>query len=130
MDELRWGRWGSKEDTIVWIELRKGDKKQWLWVNGEKAEHNYIEDDLLKIPGKDLTLNLKHRVLLESEKKISSVMEKLNRYLPGFRKLIPIRFLMADEKKWLSVGTLHDKNDRVVNGMAIHELVNFRPEGL
>jgi hypothetical protein len=130
MDELRWGRWGSEDDTIVWIELRTVDKKQWLWVNGEKTKNNYIEDDLLKIPDRGLTLSLNRKVLLESEKKISLVMDKLNKYLPGFRKIIPIRFLRADEKKWLSDGTLHDNYNRIGNGMAIHELVNFKSAGL
>lgn len=130
MDELRWGHWGSENDTVVWIELRKEDKKQWLWVNGEKVEQNHIEDDLLKIPGRNLTLRLDRKVVLESEKKISSVMDKLNKYLPGFRKIIPVQFLRADEKKWLSNGTFYNKYNRVVNGMAIHELVNFKPDEL
>ena len=130
MDELRWGRWISDDDAIVWIELKELDKKQWLWVNGEKTENNYIEDDLLEIPGKNLKLKLNQKVLLESEKKISSVMEKINKLLPGFRNIIPIHFLMADEKKWLSEGILEDNYGRVINGMAIHELVNFKPERL
>jgi hypothetical protein len=130
MDELRWGRWISEDDTIVWIEIRKDDKKQWLWVNGEQIEHSYIENDHLEIPVKNLKLRLNHKLLLESEKKISTVMDKLHKYLPGFRKIIPIRFLRSDEKKWLSNGILHDNYDRTVNGMAIHEFVNFKPEGL
>lgn len=130
MDELRWGRWGSERNAIVWIELRAADTKQWLWVNGDSTENNYIENDLLKIPDKKLTLKLNQKVLLESEKKISSVMDKLNKYLPGFKKLIPVRFLRADEKKWLSEGILYDEFDRAEAGMAIHELVNFKPHML
>ena len=127
MDELRWGRWNSEDDAIVWIELRSVVKKQWLWVNGEKTENNYIEDDFLKIPDMGLTLKLNRKVLLESEKKISVVMDKINKYLPGFRNIMPIHFLSADEKKWLSDGVLYHKKDKDINGMAIHELVNFKP---
>ena len=39
MNELRWGRFGSKENNMVWIELREEDKQQWVWLNGEKIEN-------------------------------------------------------------------------------------------
>jgi hypothetical protein len=52
-------------------------------------------------------------------------VEKLVRYLPGFKKILPLNFLMADETKWLSRAELHSEHDSVVKGMAIHELVRF-----
>jgi hypothetical protein len=126
MDELRWGRFGSDENNMVWIELREKDKRQWLWLNGEKIENCIIEDEHIILPGKDLVLNLDRGVLLESEKKIFSVVEKLVRYIPGFNKVIPLNFLRADEFKWLSRGQLEANRKVLSCGMAIHELVNFK----
>jgi len=78
------------------------------------------------MPEKDMVLNLDRRVLLESEKKIFSVVEKLIRYIPGFNKAVPLSFLMADEFKWLSKGQLQTQGKTLASGMAIHELVNFK----
>lgn len=126
MDELRWGRFGSDECNLVWIELREKVKQQWLWLNGVKIENCIIEDDHLSMPEKELVLNLDRGVLLESDKKIFSVVEKLIRYIPGFNKVIPLKFLMADEFKWLSKGQLQTAGKTLASGMAIHELVNFK----
>jgi hypothetical protein len=130
MDELRWGRFGSNENTIVWIELREKEKKQWLWLNGDKIENSIIEDECIIIPHKDHVLYLNSGIVLEEEKKIFSVVEKIVRYIPGFKKVVPIKFLMADEYKWLSKGELHSKNKIISKGMAIHELVNFKTRSI
>jgi hypothetical protein len=130
MDELRWGRFGSIEYNLVWIELREKEKKQWLWLNGDKIENSIIEDKYIAIPNKDLVLHLDRGVVLEEEKKIFSVVEKIIHYIPGFKKVMPITFLMADETKWLSKGELQSKNKIISNGMAIHELVNFKAHNL
>ena len=126
MDELRWGRFGSFENNIVWIELREKKKHQWLWLNGDKIDNCLIEDDCISMPQKDMVLNLDRGIVLEAEKKILSVVEKIIRYIPGFKKVMPLNFLMADEFKWLSKGELQANNKIVSSGMAIHELVNFK----
>lgn len=127
MHTLRWGRFLSKENNLVWIELKEDTSKQWLWWNGEKQTHADITDDYIHIPYKNFHLALDRNVILESEKKISAVVGKLIQYLPGFKNNIPIKFLMADEHKWLSNGTLLDTNT-IDHGTVIHELVNFQPE--
>ena len=126
MDELRWGRFGSIKHNMVWIELREKEKKQWLWLNGEKIENCVIKDEYISLPDKDMVLNLDRGIVLEVEKKIFSVVEKIIRYIPGFKKVMPINFLMADEFKWLSKGVLQVDNKILSSGMAIHELVNFK----
>ena len=126
MDELRWGRFVSDEKNMVWIELSEKDKRHWLWLNGEKIEICILEDDQIIMPEKDLVLTLDRGVVLESEKKIFSVVGKIIRYIPGFNKVMPLSFLMADEFKWLSKGQLQTNGKILANGMAIHELVNFK----
>jgi hypothetical protein len=126
MDELRWGRFGSPEDQLVWIELREEVKRQWLWLNGEKMATCIIENDHISIPEKEVILKLDKGVILESEKKIYTVVENLVRYIPGFKKVMPLKFLTADEHKWLSKGQLQKGNEILADGTAIHEFINFK----
>ena len=126
MDELRWGHFNSDENNMVWIELKEKEKRQWLWLNGEKSENVTICDDRLSIPEKDMVLLLDRGAVLESEKKIFSLMGKIIRYIPGFNKVVPTGFLMADETKWFSKGQLQSNNIALGSGTAIHEFVNFR----
>jgi hypothetical protein len=130
MDELRWGRFGADDYHMVWIELRQQEKKQWLWLNSVPEDQCIIEDHMVAIPGKDIELRLDRCVSLEAEKKIFSVVENLVHFIPGFNKVMPVRFLMADESKWLSKAQLLNKGIRVADGMAIHELVNFKPSSI
>ena len=70
-------------------------------------------------------MKLDRSVVLESEKKIFQVVQKLLCYLPGFNKLMPSEFLMANSHKWLSKGEFQKNGSPVTQGMAIHEWVNF-----
>ena len=126
MDQLRWGRFVSDEDNLVWIEIKENKKWQWIWLNGEKTDNCIIDDNRIFIPEREMVLNLDRGVILESEKKIFSIVEKLIRLIPGFNKVVPLQFLMADECKWLSKGALRTKANTVTNGIAIHELVQFK----
>lgn len=129
MNDLRWGRFRSLHDTMVWIELRKETKQQWVWLNGEKLMNCSIEHDHISSP-ENFLLKLDCWVVLESERKIYRVMHKLLRYLPGFYKLMPTKFFMAYNHKWLSKGEFQKKGGPVTQGIAIHEWVNFNAQDL
>jgi hypothetical protein len=128
MNELRWGRFGSSEYQLVWIELREEDKQQWLWLNGAKIKECIIEDDYISVPEKNIILKLDQGVELESEKKILSVVENLLQHIPGFNKVMPMNFLMAKNVKWLSKCQLQTDGKTISTGMAIHEFVNFKSQ--
>ncbi len=125
MHELRWGHFGSNEYQLVWIEIRENSKKQWLWLNGEEMNNCIIEDDHIEIPEKNYLIKLNQEVVMESGKKIYSVVEKLVEYVPGFKKIMPLQFLMANNSKWLSNGQFQKNGKTITNGIAIHECVNF-----
>ena len=125
MQELRWGRFGSEEDHVVWIEIREAVKRQWLWLNGEPVQHSSIENDGIAAPEADFLLTLDRGAVLESEKKIFSVVGGLLRHLPGLGSAMPLSFLMADNCKWLSKGQLQRPRKALATGVAIHEWVNF-----
>lgn len=125
INDLRWGRYGSKEDYMVWIEMRGEEQQQWLWYNGEKIENTQIEDAHIAIPEKGIVLDLDQSVVLESEKKVLQVVKDLIKFLPGINKSMPMQFLMAEEHKWLSRGVLKKGGQPASTGCAIHEWVNF-----
>ena len=125
MNDLRWGRFHSLHDTMVWIELRKENKQQWLWLNGEKITNCNIEDDHISSTEENFLLKLDRGAVLESENKIYRVVNKILHHLPGFKKLMPTRFLMAYNQKWLSEGEFQKNGGLVTHGIAIHEWVNF-----
>ncbi|NNL15187.1 MAG: hypothetical protein HKO81_00925 [Flavobacteriaceae bacterium] len=128
MNDLRWGRFHSLHDTMVWIELREQNKQQWLWLNNERILNPIIEDDHIVSEDKNFVLNLDRGIVLESEKKIFKVVEKLLSYLPGFKQLMPAKFLMATNYKWLSKGEFQKKGHTKRQVMAIHEWVNFNSQ--
>lgn len=130
MNQLRWGRFHSPMDTLVWIELREKDKIQWLWLNGEIIPDGIIENDRVSSREGDFQLILDRTTVLESEKKIYQVVQKLLKFLPGFNKIMPVKFLMANNNKWLSKGEFQKGGSENVQGIAIHEWVNFNPQSL
>lgn len=128
MDELRWGRFGSDAGSMVWIELKGFQTKSWLWFNGKQVDNFSISDNELILSDENIKLQLDMGVVLESENKIHSVTKNLMNFIPGFNKLMPLQFLMAEEHKWLSKGLLIKGKEIISNGYAIHELVNFKPK--
>ena len=85
-----------------------------------------IEDNQVSIPEKNIVLNLDQATILESEKTISNVVDNLLKYIPGFNKIIPLHFLKADNYKWLSNGKIRKGGKVDSQGIAIHELVDFK----
>ena len=125
MDELRWGRFHAPGEIMVWIELREKNKQQWLWLNGTKYSNCQITDDFIESAKNDFILKLDHEGVIESQKTIFKVVEKILRFIPGFKQLMPAKFLMARNNKWISTGEFQRKGRAVAQGMAIHECVNF-----
>ena len=124
MDELRWGRFHSEKYSVVWIEYKREETKQWVWVNGKRSFDWKVTDQYLENATDTILLELKDTTTLEAEQKIFNVLKGLFRFLPGFSGIIPYGFLTAEEQKWLSKGHLKVE-DEMVEGWAIHELVKF-----
>lgn len=125
MRELRWGRSLSGESYTVWIEINGDETRKWLWHNGERMTHFEVGDSEVAIHDKPLLLKLNQAEILEHEQKIHNVVKSLVRYLPGFNKIIPTNFLMAEGYKWFSQVTENREGGFITIGSAIHEYVNF-----
>lgn len=125
MEDLRWGRFVSEQNHLVWISLGGSSEKRWLWWNGQRIYQCTIDDQEIRIPGENRVIELVHVAELEAEKKIFNVVRDAARYIPGFEKAMPLRFLMADEQKWLSRASFKSDDEILDTGYAIHELVQF-----
>lgn len=125
MQQLRWGRYVSVTDHLVWIELKDNTTKQWIWHNGERITTAIINDNEIILPSSKIHLKLIDKTIIESENKISKVAKQLAKFVPGFCKSMPLHFLMAAGHKWRSKGVLSKGNIISGEGWVIHELVDF-----
>lgn len=125
MATLRWGRYSSNTDNLVWIQIKGNKTRQWVWLNGNFIINAEVNDKQIVIPEKDIVLELDQSGVIESEQKIFNTVKMIMKYLPGFEKIIPVKFLYSDETKWRSYGTLKQKDIVRSKGWAIHELVDF-----
>ncbi len=129
MDQLRWGRYISQNDSLVWVGINAESPKVWVWLNGKQMEDAQISDDLITVPVEGIELQMDRGRILENEKKILQIVKAILLWLPGFNKVMTKSFLNADEIKWLSKGKLKKYGKRISNGWVIHELVDFTNKG-
>lgn len=118
-DELRWGRFLSAEDALVWIDWRGAHPLNLTLHNGAPVEHASLTDDELVAEGVGLALDC-GTVLREG-----ALVETALNMIPGIDRLFPFRILGAHERKWLSRGRLKKPGSGPGAGWAIHEVVRW-----
>jgi len=106
IDELRWGRFGGDEVSLVWIKWKGARALDLLLVNGRRVDHS-----------SDLDLSIEGDSVIRS----AALSETLASKIP----LVPKRLLSAQETKWRGRGTVRRRDAIVDRGWAIHELVKF-----
>ncbi|HEY8131907.1 MAG TPA: hypothetical protein VII12_08435, partial [Thermoanaerobaculia bacterium] len=106
IDELRWGRFGGDEVSLVWIQWKGARPLDLLLVDGRRVDHS-----------SDLDLSIEGDSVIRS----AALSETLASMIP----LVPKRLLKAQETKWRGRGTVRRRNAVVDRGWAIHELVKF-----
>ncbi len=120
-DELRWGRFLSAEDALVWIDWRGAHSLNLTFHNGDCVEHAALTDDEL-VAG-ELSLALDRGTVLRE----GALVETALNTIPGIQKLFPFRILRVHERKWLSRGVLRKPGAEPSAGWAIHEVVRWPP---
>lgn len=127
IDELRWGRFLSPKEALVWIDWRGEKPLRLVFHNGKELETTEITDR--GIEARDLTLSLDEKVVIREGPLVTTVLSAI----PGIQRLFPVRMLGTHECKWLSRGMLKKtaatesscaKNE-VVTDWAIHEVVTW-----
>lgn len=118
-EELRWGRFLSEEDSLVWIDWRGGDSLNLSFHNGARVEGALPSDHELTAGG--VRLDLGESTVLRDGVLGDTVLPSI----PGVRRLFPFRILRTRECKWLSRGVLKGPGAGDGSGWAIHEVVRW-----
>ena len=107
IDELRWGRFGGDEVSLVWINWKGARPLDLLLINGTRVDR----------ASNDLEITIEEDSVIRS----AALSETLASMIP----LVPKRLLTAQETKWRGRGTVRRRNTVVDRGWAVHELVKL-----
>ena len=116
---LRWGRFGSASDWIVWIDWRGEFTRALSYVNGRAAQASSFQDDRVEFEdGSRLVMG--PPLILRQGPLGSTALSAI----PGLRSA-PVRLLQVNECKWRSPARLEQPGRPAVEGWVIHERVEW-----
>ncbi len=122
INKLRWGRFLSEQDTLVWIDWDGDDgSRVHLFFNGTEIRDCFIDDTGISFDHGRAALVLSDRSVLREGALVSTALSMI----PGINKLFSKKILQTYECKWLSKGRLTVDNAPPREGWAIHEVVRF-----
>jgi hypothetical protein len=117
---LRWGRFTSASEWVVWIDWRGEYSRTLVYRNGAEVRTFSLED--AKIEFEDRSQLLMDRSLALREGPLGSTALSA---IPGVRDSVPGRLLQVTECKWRSRARLERCGGETVEGWAIHERVEW-----
>ncbi len=120
MDELRWGRFLSPEDTVVWIEWLGQAPRHWLFHNGIEMHEATITGQRIELSPGSGVVELRDAVVLRDGRLGTTALPSILG-----AGLLPRSLRNMRETKWLARGTLKTAG-RASSGWAIHEVVRWR----
>jgi hypothetical protein len=118
MRQLRWGRFLSPDDCLVWIDWQGPFNSRFAVYNGQQCAPTAISDSEIVLDAGALQLD---RDLSLRAGQLGDTV------LPGapiLRKLLPSSLFGIEERKWRSHGTLTLPGSSS-SGWAIHEVVHW-----
>lgn len=121
-NELRWGRFLSEEDTMVWVNWRGKTNLNLLFYQGKQIEDIIVSDETIKINRGEALLTFSDKVVLRKGPLISTALSNF----PGIESILPNSILNTYECKWRSNGVLKKNNNEVSKGWVIHEVVRWQ----
>ena len=117
---LRWGRFATPSDWIVWIDLLGDFTRRIVYRNGQIAPTSVVEDGRIEFrDGARLTMD---RSLVLRDGPLGATALSV---IPGIRDTFPARLLKVSEWKWRSHGRFERPGLSTVEGWAIHERVEW-----
>jgi hypothetical protein len=117
---LRWGRFVTLSDWIVWIDWLGDFTRRIVYRNGEMACASLLDDDRIEFrDGARLTMD---RSLVLRDGPLGATALAV---IPGVQDTFPARLLRVSECKWRSRGRLDRPGMPPVEGWAIHERVEW-----
>lgn len=117
---LRWGRFTSSSEWVVWIDWRGEYSRALVYRSGWRVRTLSIED--ARIDFEDGSQLLMDRSLLIREGPLGSTALSA---VPGIRDSVPGRLLQVTECKWRSRALLQRAGGPAIEGWAIHERVEW-----
>jgi hypothetical protein len=124
LETLRWGRFHSSRETVIWIDMQGGLSNRLVFVDGTGVVFKTVADDLLESASAGERLELDRGVTLRRGA-IGTGALKLG---SPIRRIVPVSFLKLREHKWISRGIL-TVGGRTEEGLAIHEVVRWPRQG-
>jgi hypothetical protein len=121
LKELRWGRFLSKTDSLVWIDWRGPHSKQVVFFNGAEVQAESISEQQLVLNDRDVILDFEDSFVLREGTLAKTALSKI----PNAQKLFPQSVLGIRECKWKSRAVLRRGGAADTRGWAIHEVVQW-----
>ena len=118
-EELRWGRFLSETDALVWVNWRGAHVLNLSFHNGVCVEDALVTDN--EVAAGETRLTLGENTVLRD----GALVETALSTIPGVRGLLPVRVLGTRESKWLSRGLLNRPGAESRTGWTIHEVVRW-----
>lgn len=119
--ELRWGRFLSGDDTIVWINWKGEKNLSWVFYQGKPVKDATVNDEFISWNRGESLLTFFDTAVLRKGHLISTVLSDI----PGVRDIFPEKMLNTFECKWRSKGVLTKPNKPSSQGWIIHEVVKW-----
>jgi len=120
IQHLRWGRFCSSSDWVVWIDWQGEYSKRIVCCNGEAAAAAVIRENEITF-GNGSTLTMDQSLTLREGPLGTTALSSI----PGVKKTLPARLLQVNECKWRSRAKLECPGRSPVEGWAIHEIVSW-----
>lgn len=113
IDELRWGRFVTPADSVVWIDWRGPRPLTLVLRDGSPDRAAMVHDSKISLENEELILDQRQTIR-------DAMLGALVKRVP-----LPKRIAQAREQKWRSRGRLMRDGAVVGSGWSIHELVCF-----
>jgi len=120
IQQLRWGRFLSDSDSLVWVDWKGPHSCRILLQNGILGRATAIDENEITLSGNS-GLQLAGGDVLRK----GALGETALAIIPGLKRLFPSKILNVREYKWRSRAELR-RGDSRSSGWAIHEVVTWQ----
>ena len=121
LEELRWGRYLSEDDSIIWMDFKGSAPETIVFHNGLLCKGAQVSDQNIVLGEEGITLGFEDTCVLREGALVSTALS----VIPGVSKFLPARMLQTYECKWKSRGVLRNAKSTLGTGWTIHEVVRW-----
>lgn len=119
LQRLQWGRWLSKDSSIVWVDWEGTHSGQWVWQNSVPIDASQVAPDQIDF-GSGQKLHFDRAFPLRAGRVDRTVLPAAS----SLARVFPRSMFGIKETKWLSGGEFIAEKKQP-SGWAIHEVVEW-----